>query len=105
MGNGCESIISSSPLLGLAALESHLSKRAKTGSTARADAEEEAKKKCTLELSKLKWKRSYRRSAPLKASESECSMGSSIWISALKDSLAARDRGALPHISMGPAQT
>eukprot|EP00435_Cladocopium_sp_Y103_P062974 s792_g24.t1 len=51
MGNGYESIISSSPLLGLAALESHLSKRAKT-STARADAEE-AKKKWALELSKL----------------------------------------------------
>ena len=45
-----ESIVSGSPLLGLAALESQLAKKPKTSSTARTDAEELSKKKWALTL-------------------------------------------------------
>lgn len=48
-----ESIVGDSPMLGLAALESHLAKRAKTGSTARADEEDRSKKKWALHLADL----------------------------------------------------
>ena len=48
-----DTIVAGSPMLGLAALESHLAKRAKTGNTARTDEEDRSKKKWALHLADI----------------------------------------------------
>ena len=53
MADNYESIVTGSPTLGLAALETRLAKRAKTSSTARLEAEELAKKKWAMVLAEF----------------------------------------------------
>ena len=50
MADSYDAIVSGSPILGLAALESRLAKKARTSTTARADAEDLSKKKWALAL-------------------------------------------------------